>query len=473
MISPPSKTLPSLRRRLLLFLLLPMLIVLGGSVFFGYRQALESSNEAYDHALGASVAALAAQIRQENGHIQLDLSHSAEAVLRTDPYDKVYFSVRDSAGQLVSGDSGLMAPGTRDQEANLHFSDGTMDGTPLRLVSYSLPAGATVLVAETRHKRDRATTRALAAMIWSNLLLIITALLVVYMGGRLALSPLLGLGELISHRSPDNLKPIPDGGVPTEAMPLLEAINRLMGNLRQAHQAQQTFITNAAHQLRTPIAGLQTQLELAATHLPDEERPRMQRLRDATRHLSHLTHQMLAFARSGPEADLAHEFHRVDLARLAEEAASEFLDAALNKNIDLGFEADPAPVVGSRWLLKELLANLIDNAIAYTPTGGRVTCYCGVDTGGHAFLAVEDDGPGIPKAARAHIFERFYRVNGSGTPGAGLGLAIVKEVAERHGAEVSISTPASGLGTCFSVRFPLATNSPVCHPPLSGAPNGS
>lgn len=458
-----SARVPSLRGRLLLFLLLPLLAVLGASIVFDYRAAMESSTEAYDHALAASATALASQIRQDHERLRLEIAPSAETVLRTDAYDKVYYAVLDGHGALLAGDADLAALVEVEGYGNPRFYDGQLEGKPLRVVSYRVSegqGGATVLVAETTRKRERAIARTVATMIWSNLMLIGTTLVLVYAGVKLALAPLLGLGAQIARRMPGDLRPVARTPVPAEAQPLVDALNQLMANLHGAHEAQQAFLTAAAHQMRTPLAGLQAQIELAAEQASEAEKPRMEQMRQATRRLSHLTHQMLALARSSPEADVAHEFEPLNLASLCETVAGEFLDAALAKTIDLGVEMAPASVRGSPWLLRELLSNLLDNAIAYSPAGSHVTCRCGMAEGS-AYLEVEDDGPGIPEALRERVFDRFYRGSQGEVPGAGLGLAIVREVAERHGAHLQLRGPVSGKGACFRVNFAGAEAAPA------------
>ncbi|HEY9192983.1 MAG TPA: ATP-binding protein, partial [Methyloversatilis sp.] len=184
-------------------------------------------------------------------------------------------------------------------------------------------------------------------------------------------------------------------------------------------------------------------------------RPRLERLQAATQRLAHSTHQMLALARSSRDALSAEESTRrpVELGSLFEDGASDFIDAALARRIDLGFEAAPARVNGSDWMLRELLANLLDNAIKYTPAGGHVTARCGTDDTGAAWLEVEDDGPGIPEEERQRVFERFYRLGDSGVEGTGLGLAIVREVAERHDAVIGLDAGAEGRGTRIRITF--------------------
>jgi len=446
----------SLRRRLMLFLLAPLLLLSGLSILADYRNNLAQSNQAYDHALASSAVALAALIGVHHGELRVDLPPSAEAMLRIDPIDKVFFAVFDGGGQRIAGDVELEHKAAERDGANPVFHDDILKGQSVRVVTYRARGSggeAVIVVAETVHKREKAATQAATKTATADLLLVAATLAAVFFGVHLALAPLTGLGLAIGRRAPGDLRPLPDTDVPGEVRPLVAAINQLMGNLQAAHEAQQAFLSNAAHQLRTPIAGLQTQLELAVEDLPSAARPRMEKLRDAFRRLSHLTHQMLALARSSPEADLTHEFQRVNLETLCEEAASEFLDAALTKQIDLGFEASRAEVRGSPWLLRELLANLLDNAIRYTPAGGHVTARCGKNEAGVCYLEVEDDGAGIPEAQRERIFDRFFRLGGSAADGTGLGLAIVQEVARRHRATIAITTPASGRGVCFRLEF--------------------
>ncbi|HEY3431538.1 MAG TPA: sensor histidine kinase [Rhodocyclaceae bacterium] len=451
-----SRPRGSLWGRLMLFLLAPLLVLSALSIVSDYRSNLAQSNEAYDHALTSSAVALAALIGVHHGELRVDLPPSAEAMLRIDPVDKVFFAVFDSGNRRIAGDVELENKASVDEGLNPDFHDDVIKGQNVRVVTYRARGSggeAVIVVAETVHKREKAATQAATKTATADFLLVMATLLTVFFGVRLALAPLTGLSTSIAQRTTSDLRPLPDSGVPSEVRPLVWAINQLMGNLRSAHEAQQAFLTNAAHQLRTPIAGLQTQLELAAENLPAEARPRMERLRDAFRRLSHLTHQMLALARSSAEADLAHEFQRTDLQTLCEEAASEFLDAALAKNIDLGFETEKTEVQGSRWLLRELLANLIDNAIRYTQEGGHVTVRCGHKGAGIGYLEVEDNGAGIPAEKQAHIFDRFYRAD-SQQPGTGLGLSIVQEVTQRHGATISLDCPASGQGSRFCITFP-------------------
>lgn len=439
-------------------LLIPLLALLSLSVVVDYRTALRLANDAYDHALLGSAIALVSRLERTDSDtlVEVDLPPAADAILRFDPYDRVYYAVVNRQGRLIAGDAALLPLAAGAEAGPPRFADVRIGGDAVRAVALGYASEkiqAAVVVAETAHKRDSTAASILRAAIWPSLLLLASALALVYFGVRFALRPLDTLGAAIARRPATDLSPVPDVAIPAETRPLVTAINRLMANLRQASRAQQVFLSNAAHQLRTPLAGLQTQLELTAQQLPGEVRPRLQRLQDAVQRLIHFINQMLALARSSKEAAAAAELQAVALGGLLEDCASQFLDAALAKGIDLGFEPAPARVLGSPWMLRELLANLVDNAIAYTPPGGRVTVRC-ANGAGRVLLEVEDDGPGIDAAEREKVVERFYRAAGTTGEGSGLGLAIVREVAERHDARLTLAPGPQGRGTLARVSFP-------------------
>lgn len=421
-----------------------------------YQFAFNPTQEAYDHALTDDALALAARVHLSGTAIEVDLPAAAEAVLRSDSTDQEFFAVYGPAGRLLAGDADLKSDAVAASRVPL-ITDAKLRGRRIRKASYRMETERgpiTVVVAETTRKRERAGSKILAAMIVPNVLMIVATLALVYFGIRTGLAPLNHLSEEIGLRSPRDLSPLPRNDAPGEAEPLINAMDALIKDLRAAAVAQQAFLANAAHQLKTPLAGLQTQLELAAEELPQEYRNRISHLRDATQRLGHLAHQLLALARSGPEADVAHERRPVDLALLLQASASNWFDAAFAKNIDLGFEPEAAVIEGSEWLLRELLGNLIDNALRYTPPGGVITVRSGIGEDGRPYFEVEDTGPGIPEAERERIFDRFYRAEGTPGTGTGLGLAIVKEVADRHhaGIELTDATPAGG--TRIRISFP-------------------
>jgi two-component system sensor histidine kinase TctE len=233
-------------------------------------------------------------------------------------------------------------------------------------------------------------------------------------------------------------------------------LNRLFATVRDNTLAQRRFLENTAHQLRTPLTGIQAQLELlVAEEGAQAVRDRLILLHDATRRLAHTTHQFLALARSDSSADAQWEFAPVDLESIVESAVANHLSGAIAGGIDLGAEAKSVEVLGTPWLLQELLSNLIDNAVTHTPVGGSITVRCG-RAGDIVFLEVVDSGKGIPEGERERVTERFYRGKNARGEGSGLGLAIVAEIARLHGAKWSISAGEEGRGTRVRIEFPPA-----------------
>ena len=231
-------------------------------------------------------------------------------------------------------------------------------------------------------------------------------------------------------------------------------LNRLFTTLRAATQSQQQFIANTAHQLRTPITGMQAQLDLLAAE-PDAQpiKERLLTLQVGIRQLAHSANQLLTLARADPAANIAAKNQSVDLSAIAGEVVAKFFDRALLANIDLGLEALPAGIHADPSLLDDLLSNLVDNALKYTPAGGSVTVNSGQQSG-RPYLAVEDNGPGIPEAERQRVRQRFYRLPNSPGHGSGLGLAIVDEIAQLYGASLVIGPGTGGLGTKVALLFP-------------------
>jgi two-component system sensor histidine kinase TctE len=406
-----------------------------------------------------------------NGHIELDLPPQAVAVLRTDRYDQIYYRVADPSGAFLAGDVELPSmPSAPDQSP--YFLDAHYLDHPVRMVVYRAPTAlgeVTIQVAETTTKREQLTKRIVAALLMPNVVLISATLLLVYFGVRFGLAPLARVRAEIEARSPRDLSPLQYAAVPAEVQPLVRSLNRLLSLVRESSEAQQRFLADAAHQLRTPLAGLQTQIELIPLEgVSEDARARLRLLQDATRRLAHLASQLLALARADPSANLAQEMQPLDLRDIVEDAASRYLDQALAKDMDIGFEATYASIAGSKWLLREMADNLIENALAYTPPAGRVTVRCGT-AGNGAFLEVEDNGPGIPESERSQVFTRFYRMPGSPGDGCGLGLAIVKEIAELHGARVEIQTPDRAPGTRVRILFPRSLHSVEPRAPATSA----
>ena len=443
---------PSLRRQLLLRLLPAMLLLIVAGAFVAYSVALRSAVHAYDRALLDSALALAGQIRVVDGKPSLILPHAAQEILLTDKDDEIFFRVLGADGQDIAGNDQLAPPApVKDQRS---YYDATLDGRPLRVAALftereGIPL--TVLVAETLVKRNNLAWEVQLGMLLPELALVIGTLALVWFGVRSGLRPLDELRRQLSRRSPTDLRPIEDGPFSEEIAPLVAELDALLQRLDDSLDAQRHFVSDAAHQLRTPIAALQAQIELALRTASGEQKAALATALAAVQRLAHLVQQLLALARAEPSAPAATT--PVELDECVRKVAETMLPRAFAAGIDIGFALQAARVIGSRLLLEEAIANLIDNAIRYTPAPGTVNVSVGSEAGS-VVLRVEDSGPGIPPAARQQVFERFFRLPGNQREGCGLGLAIVRRIAAQHGATVSIGESAELGGTAVEMRFP-------------------
>jgi two-component system, OmpR family, sensor histidine kinase TctE len=439
----------SLRAHLLRMLLPPIAAALALGAVISYFPTIEPATQAYDQALVDIGLALGSHVRVTQTEYRFELPPAVEQVLRTDRFDRIYYRVMSPAGLEIAGDPGLPSP---PSEAIAHNT--VYDGNKVRVVSVLAPCGrstCTVLVAETMVKRERLARDLLLQSILPELLIAAATLLIVWFGVKRGLRPLARLSEEIKSRSAGDLRPIDAAGAPEETRPLVGALNGLLDEVSAASRKQQRFLADAAHQLRTPLAGLQAHAELAlAQPLPEPSRAQVERVHQATIRTGRLANQLLALARAEPGVRIS--LAPLDLKSLVEGEADAWVHQALARDIDFGFELEAAQIQGDAFLLREALANLVHNALEYSQRGARVT----VRTGRReraAFIEVEDDGPGIAPAERGRVLERFYRVPGTSGTGSGLGLAIVREIASSHGASIAITDSASG-GCRVAITFP-------------------
>ena len=448
----------SIRGRLLLWLLLPLGSILVIGEFVDFTTGVSPANDAYDQALVDAALATSAHLRLHHKHAYVDLPKQTDIALRTDRLDKIFISVLDLDGNVLFGDKNLVPEiSLAEADDEPDFYDSHYNGVPIRAVvlRHDLKDGPSFIiqVAETRKKREQTANKVFWATLIPDTLNALVTILIVIIGVKIGLRPIDEISAQISARSANDLQPIELKKTPDELKSLVIALNRLFALLAEASAAQQRFVANAAHQLRTPLAGLQTQLELLASDPKlTADKAQIDPLLQATGRLTHLIHQLLMLAKAKPAGALAYDSTWVDLKNLIEQNAAQFIDQALARNIDLGFELAGAQTTGNDRLIRELLANLIDNAVRYTPNGGTVTVRCGSDTG-IPFIEVEDNGPGIPAEERLKIFDRFYRISGSSDDGCGLGLAIVKEIVDLHGAKITI-TDGVQQGALFRVTWP-------------------
>jgi len=294
------------------------------------------------------------------------------------------------------------------------------------------------------------------SMLLPQLIIVLLVSALLFFGIRRGLQPLDKLKNDLRARNVNDLSPVDNTKAPTELQPLLNAFNDLLARVAGTMAKQQRFIADAAHQLKTPLAGLKTQAELALREKePSKTAHALNQINQASGNLSHVVNQLLSLTKAGPDGAVFLELKPVNLQQLAQEVTSDWVSIALHKNIDLGFasEVKTALILGSEVLLRELMNNLIDNAIRYTPTGGNITV--GIrQEGSKLIFYVQDSGMGITAENQPLIFERFYRVLGTQQEGCGLGLTIVQEIAERHKAKVSVVSEGEDKGTLFLVTFP-------------------
>ncbi|WP_034606062.1 sensor histidine kinase [Chitinimonas koreensis] len=466
----PAPRKLSLRRQLLVWLLLPQLVLWLAAAFVAYSVALRYANEVIDRSLAQSTRALARQVKPFGDGFYIDFPRAAREILEEDPADRLYYMVSTPPGAFILGEKDLpITPGSLPRAYNRPmFYDGAMRGRPVRVAALYLRAGTeerpqTMLVQvakSTALRAELARSILVDTVAPLSLLMALTSVLV-WAGISRGLSPLRHLRRLVENRSPRDLAPLEVENAPSEVRALASAINTLLAEVNTQVAGQRRFIADAAHQLRTPLAGLKSQTELARVELarpePDAQAVtrRLEQVETSVARAIRLVNQLLALARAEPDAGLA--LAPIDLARLAREVTAEAVPRALARGLDLGLDEAPDKLViaGHESLLRELLANLVDNAIQYTPEGGEI----GVrvrDEGGMAMVEVRDTGPGIPASERARVFERFYRgrMEGQGK-GCGLGLAIVQEIARRHHAAVTLAD-AEPQGLAVTVRFRLS-----------------
>jgi two-component system sensor histidine kinase TctE len=301
-----------------------------------------------------------------------------------------------------------------------------------------------VQVAETLDKRSQLANDIIKGVILPQFVILPLAILLVWFGLSRGLAPLHALQAHIRARRPDDLSPLEARRAPPEIEPLVTSFNDLLTRLEQNMELQKRFIADAAHQMKTPLAGLRTQAELALRQDASAEVHRsLEQIATSSEHAARLVTQLLALARAENRMS-GQIFAPVDVTEVARNAVRDWVQAALAKQMDLGYEApdeaaEPVEVDGNPVMLREMLSNLIDNAIRYTPPGGRITVRVRHDPAARlVHLEVEDTGLGIPLAERSRVIERFYRILGREGDGSGLGLAIVREIATMHGGELTI-----------------------------------
>jgi two-component system sensor histidine kinase TctE len=482
---PPQR---SLFGDILDWLLVPLLLLWPLSVVIIWIAAQGVANRPFDRELGETARTLARRVSVAAAAgggpvaVRVELPESSAAILRGEREEDFFFQVLGTRGERLAGDRVLPVPDEAPvADGEPRFRDDELDGRTVRVaylwVQAAVPTSAApplVQVAETLDKRSQLATEIARGVMLSQFAILPLAVLLIWYALMRGLRPLEALQRRIRQRAIGDLSPIDETAAPEEVSPLVAAINDLLARLDRSIGAQKHFLADAAHQLKTPLAGLRMQAELAQREIDAGDakaaRRSMVQIARSSQQAAHMVNQLLAMARA-EDGNEVRRMQPFNLAAVATEVVRDFVPRALAKGLDLGYEGPEAKdagapkIVGEALLVRELIRNLVDNAVQYTPSGGAVTVRLLPDPGGRAVaLQIEDNGPGIPEAERELVFQPFYRAQASmGTEidGSGLGLAIVREIAERQGGGVVIeaSNPraTAAPGTRVSVRLPITS----------------
>ena len=500
----------SLFGEILDWMLTPLLLLWPISLALTWLVAQNIAGKPFDRALEYNVQALAKLVAVKSNQVQFNLTAPAREILRADDTDLVYYQVVGTQGEYLSGELDLPAPPDEDKggDGEVRLREDVIKGQEVRVAytwlkvdmkNASIPGAAPpgnpaateaiqrkqgqrgaavkagvdqfvlVQVAETLEKRKTLATEIVKGVMVPQFVTLPLAVLLVWLALVRGIKPLAQLEKRIRARKPDDMSPLDDTAVPEEVAPLVLSINDLLSRLTASLTTQKRFLADAAHQLKTPLAGLRMQADLAQRETDaDELKKSLKQIGRASIRATHTVNQLLALARA-ETTGRALAKQRVDLVLIVAEVIADSVPRALEKQIDLGYDgpaagAQPTQLVGNATLLKELVRNLLDNAINYTPEKGQVTLRLLTDRfSGVLLLLVEDSGSGIPESERELVFQPFYRALGTNVDGSGLGLAIVLEIATQHDASISIEdaclpghphTAQTGPGTRVAVRFP-------------------
>ena len=466
----------SLFGEILDWMLTPLLLLWPISLVLTWLVAQNIAGKPFDRALEYNVQALAKLLVVRNNQVQFNLTAPAREILRADDTDLIYYQVMGTHGEYLSGEHAMPAPPDEEKggDGEVRLREDVILGEDVR-VAYTwikvdlkgaTPATLPVLVqvAETLEKRKTLATEIVKGTMVPQFVTLPLAVLLVWLALVRGIKPLAQLEKRIRARKPDDMSPLDESGVPEEVVPLVDSVNDLLSRLKVSLSTQKRFLADAAHQLKTPLAGLRMQADLAQRETDAAQ------LKNSLRHIgqasiraTHTVNQLLALARA-ETTGRALAKQRVDLVKIVSSIMADSVPRALDKRIDLGYDGpdagEPAThLQGNATLLGELVRNLVDNAINYTPVGGHVTVRLMVDRfSGILVLIVEDSGPGIPESERELVFQPFYRALGTNVDGSGLGLAIVQEIAQQHGASITVEDAdlpghPDSPGTRVTLRF--------------------
>jgi two-component system sensor histidine kinase TctE len=457
----------SLRWQLLRWLLAPLLLALLITSWFSNRAAVATADKAFDRLLTASAEAIAEDVEFKDGTVVVDLPYAALELLESNIQERIFYRVVSPDGSTATGYDDLPLPGSADTaqdgkaEAMLYTADYRGDTVHLvalnkKLYGTGSAAPVIVIVAETGESRDALSRQILIQGLTRQALLIVAAGLLVWFGLYRGLRPLNRLRRSVAERAANDLSPIDSADVQTEVRPLIEALNQHTARIERLLSSRQRLITDASHQMRTPLAEMRTQIDYSLRQNdPELSHRTLIDVQTDLERLGRLLSQLLVQARSDPDGLPDQRMGPVDLAELARQTALDFVGKARKRSIDLSFDAPDEPVLvrGNDVLLRELIANLVDNAVHHGRESGAVAVRVN-RLAGEVLLEVEDDGPGIAEPEREKVFERFYRSPVASAPGSGLGLSIVQDICRAHVGRVSLQAASGGQGLSVRVSIP-------------------
>jgi two-component system sensor histidine kinase TctE len=454
-----------MRAQLLRLLLVPLAVLVAINTYSAYYSAVKAANAAYDRSLLASARTIADKVHVDSGQTTVDIPYVALGMFEAYIEGRIYYKVTGLNGEFVSGYDDL-PPLRGDVErseaypALVRFYDDTYRTIPLRVAALQQPlydgktyGAALIQVAESIHSRQALTQQILLGTLYRQLVLVICAVVVVALALRLAFRPLNRLTVDLERRLPTDLSMLSEQLAHQEIRPLIQAINHYIGRVRSLIDSQKRFVGEASHQLRTSLTLLQTQagVGMRQTDLGGALEV-INALHASANHIIRLANQLLSRARA-QHGSVTQAHEPVNLAKIVRDVCLENSHAALKKYIDLAFEnSQPVMVAGDPLLLHELVTNLLENALRYTPHQGRVTVRV-FSRGRVAILEVEDTGPGIPPAEREKVFEPFYKLAFNEPVGAGLGLSIARDIANAHAASIELLPTRENRGLLVTVSF--------------------
>ncbi|MCX4175189.1 MULTISPECIES: sensor histidine kinase [Paraburkholderia] len=466
-------TRPNLRVRVALWLLLPLLLLLAFDAWLTYQRAMNAAHAAFDRTLEFSLRSIRDGIRLRDAQIEVDLPYLALEMFESNGGGNIYYQIREEGGRVVTGYPDLPS-GTKALAGpySVQFYDDVFRGRPLRIAMLRLPVHdvpsaqtrvVLVRVGETIEQRQALAREILIGSLQQEFLLVVLALGIVWLGVARGLRPLNRLSAKVAARAEDDPTPLDTVGLPSEVAPLVDSINQYIGRTRLMQLSRRRFFNDAAHQLKTPLAVIQAESELALRDIDGGDEPpngngrqgvHLRRLNRAVQQAVRIVQQLLSLSRLDADSGYTVKHAAVPLHKVACSVTLDWSPVARSRGIDLGFEQDVRiDVMGQTDLLAELVGNLIDNAIRYSGDGAVITVRVACE-GEQPLLQVIDNGPGIAVGERDAVFERFYRSEATQTvEGSGLGLSIVREIARVHGAVIALSD-ASGGGLVVSVLFP-------------------